>query len=143
MSKLFLIARIAGEPAAVPASAVASVVELDRITPVPRVAGHVAGLFALRSHVLTVIDAAAALGLGARPQAEPMTALAIEHDGHSYALLVDGVDDVAEAPSPEPCPATLAPAWARVARGMVLHGGSPVLLVDPVTFLAGPAAAAT
>lgn len=142
MGALFLIARIAGEPAAIAASSVDSVVELDAITTVPRVAAHVAGLFALRSNVLTVIDASVALGFAPTPRAAAMTALAIKHDGHGYALLIDGVDDVAEAPPPEPCPAPLAAAWARVATGVVQHGGHAVLLIDPAAFIAGPAVVA-
>ena len=56
MSDLLLIVTIAGERVALPASAVESVVELDALISVPRAAPHVAGLSALRSRVLTVID---------------------------------------------------------------------------------------
>ena len=40
-------------------------VELDTLIPVPRAAPHVAGLSALRSRVLTVIDCQRSLELGA------------------------------------------------------------------------------
>ena len=56
MNELLLVVTIAGERVALPAAAVESVVELDTLIPVPRAAPHVAGLSALRSRVLTVID---------------------------------------------------------------------------------------
>ena len=56
MNELLLIVTIAGSRVALPAAAVESVVELDTLIPVPRAPVHVAGLSALRSRVLTVID---------------------------------------------------------------------------------------
>ena len=64
MSELLLVVVIAGERVALPAAAVESVVELDTLIPVPRAAPHVAGLSALRSRVLTVIDCMRSLELG-------------------------------------------------------------------------------
>ena len=59
MNELLLVVTIAGERVALPAASVESVVELDTLIAVPRAAPHVAGLSALRSRVLTVIDFAA------------------------------------------------------------------------------------
>ena len=64
MAELLLIVRLAGRRVAFPAAEVEAVVELEGLTPVPRAAGHVAGLSALRSRVLTVIDGLASLELG-------------------------------------------------------------------------------
>ena len=64
MSELLLIVTIGGERVALPAAAVESVVELDTLIPVPRAAPHLAGLSALRSRVLTVIDCMRSLELG-------------------------------------------------------------------------------
>src|SRR3712207_9580094 len=64
MNELLLVARIGGERVALAASAVESVVELDTLIFVPRAAAHVAGLSALRSRVLTVIDCMRSLELG-------------------------------------------------------------------------------
>ena len=64
MNELLLVVTIAGERVALPAAAVESVVELDTLIPVPRAAPHVAGLSALRSRVLTVIDCMRSLELG-------------------------------------------------------------------------------
>ena len=68
---------------------------VDTITPVPRAAAHVAGLSALRSRVLTVIDCMRSLELGtADRQAGILEGAVVELDGHHYALIVDSVDDV-------------------------------------------------
>jgi purine-binding chemotaxis protein CheW len=138
MKALYLIARIADEIVALPASAVGSVVEVDQIAPVPRVAPHIAGLFALRSRVLTLIDSRAALDLGAVDRESGMTAVVIECEGHSYALLVDEVEDVIESGPPEPCPALLRHAWRRAAIGTIQHSGNAILLIDPAAIVAGP-----
>jgi purine-binding chemotaxis protein CheW len=96
MTGLLLVASLAGERIAFPATEVESVVEIGDLTPVPGAAGHVAGLSALRSRVLTAIDCRAALTAGERIE-RPHDALVIVRDGHAYALLVDGVEDVVEA----------------------------------------------
>lgn len=139
---LYLIARISDEIVALPATEIGSVVEVDQIAPVPRVPVHVAGLFALRSRVLTVIDTRASLELGSMGREADMTAVIVESDGHSYALLVDEVEDVIEAEQPEPCPALLSDAWRRVARGTIRRGEDAILLIDPATVVAGPEALA-
>jgi purine-binding chemotaxis protein CheW len=138
---LFLIARIGADMVALEAHQVGSVVELGQVTPVPRVARHVAGLCALRSRVLTVIDVHAALELPSLDP-RPTTAVICDVDGHGYALLLDQVEDVVEAGAPTPCPAALAPRWAHAALGLIETGGTSVLLLDPVRLVEGPAPAA-
>ena len=134
---LYLIVRIDDETVALPATEIGSVVEIDQIAPVPRAPSHVAGLFALRSRVLTVIDTRAALDLGTIARSGAMTAIIVECDGHSYALLVDEVEDVIEAGPPEPCPAMLRPSWRRAARGTIRRGQDAILLIDPAALVAG------
>jgi purine-binding chemotaxis protein CheW len=141
MERLYLIARVADETIALPAGEIQSVVEVHDIAAIPRAPDHVAGLFALRSRVLTVIDSQRALGLGTHAQGEG-PAVIVEVDGHSYALLVDQVDDVIEAPAPEPCPAVLGPSWRRAARGSIVREEGAVLLLDPARIVAGPDPAA-
>jgi purine-binding chemotaxis protein CheW len=65
MNELLLIVTIAGERVALSRRRGRIVVELDTLIPVPRAAPHVAGLSALRSRVLTVIDCMRSLELGA------------------------------------------------------------------------------
>jgi len=137
MERLYLMVRIAGELVAIDANEVGSVVEIDAVTPVPRVAAHIAGLFALRSRVLTVIDSRAALGIPAEDGAPMPEAVVITIDGHSYALLVEAVEDVASADALAPCVATLAGEWARVATGRLTTERGDILLIDPARLILG------
>ena len=68
MEKLYLLATLAGTRIAVEAGEVEAVVKLTEISPVPGMGAHVAGLSALRSRVLTVIDVAALVRGVASPQ---------------------------------------------------------------------------
>jgi purine-binding chemotaxis protein CheW len=143
MDNLHLLASIAGERVAFDATAIESVVEIDALTPVPRAPVHVAGLAALRSRVLTVIDTHAALGFGAMERRPLMPAIIAMVDGHLYGLLVDSIDDVAPlSASPAPIRGRLGPGWARVAPLGVEHEGSLILLIDPAALIEGAAAIA-
>ena len=142
MPKLLLIVRLAGERIALPAEEVEAVVEIEGITPVPRAASHVAGLTALRSRVLTVIDCAASLQVDG-PYAGNRDAVVVVADGHPYALLVSGVEDVVEASGEaRPVRTSLTGGWRRVTRGTVDAQGDLLLLVDPGALIAGPEAKA-
>jgi purine-binding chemotaxis protein CheW len=140
MNDLLVVMEIAGRRAAVRTSDVQSVVELEAVCPVPRAPKFVLGLTALRSSTLTVIDAAAAIGLPAHgiPQAGARAAV-VDHAGHRYALVVDRIDDVAEAlGAPTPVPGEAGAGWERVSQGLVETDRGPALLVDLATLLAGP-----
>jgi len=137
---LFLLARVGGERVALPASAIGSVMEVGTVTPVPRAPDHVVGLCALRSRVLTVVDARAALGLGHVAPADRL-AVVVEQGGHGYALLLDAVEDAVPAEA-RACPAALSSCWATAARGAIEHDGQLILLVDPAALIEGVAAAA-
>jgi purine-binding chemotaxis protein CheW len=139
MPDLLLIVRLAGRRIALPASEVEAVVELDGVTPAPKALPHVAGLSALRSRVLTVIDALASLGFGRTSSNGLIEALVVPSGGHPYALLVDQVEDVVEAVAPPaPLRAPIGSGWDRIALGMVEAGGDLLLLVDPHALIAGP-----
>ena len=143
MSDLLLIVRLAGRRIALPASEVEGVVELDGITPAPRAAGHVAGLSALRSRVLTVIDGLASLEFGRAPVEGLLEAIIVPSGGHTYALLVDSVEDVIEAQRPPaPIRTPVGAGWDRVAIGTIDAGKDLLLLVDPHLMIAGPSAQA-
>jgi purine-binding chemotaxis protein CheW len=142
MAELLLIARLAGRRIAFPAADVEAVVELEGLSPAPRAAPHVAGLSALRSRVLTVIDGLAALEAG-RTEGPGRDAIVVPSGGHTYARMVEEVEDVilAAAP-PTPAKAPLGAGWDRVSLGMVEAEGELFLLVDPHQLIAGPAARA-
>lgn len=141
MNELLLIVTIAGSRVALPAAAVESVVELDTLIPVPRAPVHVAGLSALRSRVLTVIDTLRSLELGESDCSNGIReAAVVELDGHHYALIVDVVEDVVEALSePSPVRAAMGTGWERVSKGMVETEEGPLLLIDIDSLIAGAA----
>lgn len=138
MENLYLIATISGQPVAIHASLVESVVDLGAIAPVPLAPPHVAGLAALRSKVLTVICCECALGFAPTARG-PRRAVVIQLDGHHYGLVVGSIEDarVIEQP-PQPIRARLEPGWARIAIGMLEYDGEALLLIDPKQLIAGP-----
>lgn len=142
MNNLYLVVTIAGDRVVLPALTVESVVEIDNIEPVPLVAPHVAGLFALRSRVMTVIDSCAAVERGRFDWTGRAEAVIANCDGHGYAILVENVDDVVEPEAAVvPSRAVLAPGWARVSRGTIEVDGEALLVVDPEALVLGHAAA--
>jgi purine-binding chemotaxis protein CheW len=139
MNELLLVVVIAGERVALPAAAVDAVVELDTLIPVPCAAPHVAGLSALRSRVLTVIDGKGSLELGESDRTDGIReAAVVDFDGHHYALIVDLVEDVVEALSDAaPMRAAMGAGWERVCQGMVDTETGPLLLVDVAALISG------
>jgi len=139
VNELLLVVTIGNERVALPAAAVESVVELESLIPVPRAAPHVAGLSALRSRVLTVIDCMRSLELGDTDCSDGIReAAVVELDGHHYALIVDLVEDVVEAASdPVPVRAAMGAGWGRVSQGMVETEQGPLLLIDVAALVAG------
>lgn len=144
MSELLLVVSLAGRRIALRAADVHSVIELDALTPIPRAPAHVAGLSALRSRVLTVIDCRRSLELDASAaQAARPKAAVIEFESHLYALLVDTVEDVVESRSEcAPLGTALEGGWVRAALGMIETAEGPLLLVDVAGLVAGPQDAA-
>lgn len=143
MTELLLIARVAGERIAIAACDVEAVVEIEDIIPVPRSVPHLAGLAALRSRVLTVVDCAASLELGSSLAGASRDAIVVPIDGHPYALLMDEVEDVVEFSGHiEPVRTALGTGWRRVARGTVEAEGDLLLLIDPAGLVSGPQARA-
>jgi len=137
---LVLVLTLAGQRVALLAEEMESVVEIEAVCPVPGAAPHVAGLSALRSRVLTVIDGRASLGLG--PTEKPRDAVVAIVDGHPYALLVDAVEDVVEGGDIRPLAASAGAGWSRVARGAVEAEGDLMLLLDLPALILGSLAEA-
>jgi purine-binding chemotaxis protein CheW len=139
MADLFLIVRLGGERVALRASEVDSVVEIDALTPVPGAAAHVAGLSALRSRVLTVIDCLRSVDPSRCVAEGASEAVMAVVDGHPYALLVDAVEDVVEATGDPDAARALTGGWRRVGRAVVELEGDLLLLLDVEALIAGPA----
>jgi purine-binding chemotaxis protein CheW len=143
--KLLVILQIAGRRCALSALDVRSVIETTAITPVPRAPSWITGITALRSQALTVIDCRRALGLaGGMADAWPTDhrAAVVSEGGHSYALLVDGIEDITTAVGEAgQVPGGFGAEWSRVALGMIETMVGPALLIDLPALLAGPEAA--
>jgi len=135
MNQLYLLATLAGTRIAVETAEVEAVVKLTDISPVPGMGVHVAGLSALRSRVLTIIDVAALIHSRKSAVASPLAIIA-DISGHSYGLMVDAVHDICQVPEGElPLRGQLDSAWAPHARGLVEHEGQPYLLVSLTGFI--------
>lgn len=138
MDNLFLLATLTGTRIAVEGREVEAVVRLHDISPVPGMGAHVAGLSALRSRVLTIIDVAALVT--GRPTSSDQRGLAViaNISGHSYGLMVDSVSDICHVQGGQlPLRGQLAAAWAPYAKGVVEHDGHPWLLVSLTAFIDG------
>ncbi|WHO40002.1 chemotaxis protein CheW [Sphingobium sp. AP49] len=136
MDQLYLLATLAGTRIAVDTGEVEAVVKLTDISPVPGMGAHVAGLSALRSRVLTIIDVAALIHGAATPVDRRGLAIIADISGHSYGLMVDAVSDICHVPEGElPLRGQIDAAWAPFARGIVEHDAQPYLLVSLAGFI--------
>jgi purine-binding chemotaxis protein CheW len=139
MNELLVMTQIAGRRCALKASDVQSVIEVGSITPVPRTPDFIAGITALRSQTLTVIDCRRALGFTVLEWSTDQRAAAVNIGGHAYALIVDAVEDVTTSASePGQISGGFGPEWSRVATGMIETNIGPALLIDLEKLIAGP-----
>lgn len=141
MNHLVLLTQIAGRRCAMAANDVKSVIELGTIAPVPRAPAFIAGITALRSQALTVIDCRLALGLETAAWASDSRAAVVAIEGHYYALIVDAIEDIATAISePDDIPGGFGAHWSGAAHGMIETGIGPALLLDLAALIKGNAA---
>lgn len=139
MDNLYLIARIADTRVALRSRAIESVVPLGDAVDVPGAPPHIAGLFALRSRVLTIIDPHVVLGLPPSTAATRQRVIILEIAGHGYALLADEIEDVCFIESgEEPAKGRLSNGWSRLAEAVIEHDGAVLLVVDPARLVAAP-----
>lgn len=137
MKQPVLIARLAGHSIAMPTEAIESVTAIDRIVPVPGTAPAIAGLAPLRSQIMTVIDGAMIITGERQPAVGEKIAAVVRRNGHLYALLLAGVDDVTDIyAEPVPLSGGFGDSWAGIATGLVETEFGPLLLVDPFALLA-------
>lgn len=139
MGHLLVIAQIAGRRCALSALDVKSVIEIGSVTPIPRAPDYIAGITALRSQALTVIDCRLALGLSHHDWPTDDRAAVVADGGYAYALIVDGIEDITTAiGEPGQVPGGFGPEWSRVATGMIETMIGPALMIDLPALLAGP-----
>ena len=136
---LLVIAQIAGRRCALSALDVKSVIEIGTVTPIPRAPAWISGITALRSQALTVIDCRRALGLAEIDWPTDHRAVVVAESGHSYALMVDGIEDITTAAGDAgQVPGGFGAEWSRVATGMIETLAGPALMLDLAALLAGP-----
>ena len=131
MAELFLIAYIDGCRVAIDSGRIESIVHVPEIISVPRSDPSIAGLFALRSRVLTLIDSQYLITGISRPVEKGALAAIAEIAGHHYGLLVDRVFDVVaidiDAEEDRIRPVAK---WAALTKRTVQVDGELVLLLD-------------
>lgn len=140
---MLLVIALAGRRAALPAERVNSVVELASVVPVPHAPPHIAGLAALRSRPLTIVDCRVALGFApAEGGSATDRAVVVEHGGHLYGLKVDGADDVvaADGEAPAADAGDPGPGWREASLGTRESEAGPLLVLDIARLVSGPPA---
>jgi len=132
MKDLYLLAVIAGETVAFPSERIDSVVKVRDSVPVPSAAPFIAGLFALRSRVLTLIDCQYFVTGDTAEVVSGQPAIVVNIGGCSYGLLVDDVLDVTPIRTPAlPLPSQLPAGWNEIGRSLLELDGETYLLIDP------------
>ena len=136
---LLVVIQLAGRRCALWALDVKSVIEIGAVTPIPRAPAWITGITALRSQALTVIDCRTAIGVSHADWPTDHRAVVVAEGGHSYALRVDGIEDVTTAVTEAgQVPGGFGPEWSRIATGMIETMAGPALLIDLPALLAGP-----
>jgi purine-binding chemotaxis protein CheW len=138
MTALYLIAHIDGCRVAIESDRVESIVHVPDIIPVPRSDPSVAGLFALRSRVLTLIDSQFVVTGHRRQLEKGCLAVVAEVGGHHFGLAVDRVEDVVSIAEAD-IQAAIAPAaqWKQIISETASVNGDLVMILDPARLVAG------
>lgn len=140
MEQLYLIAKVAGQRTAFRSADVESVVVVRNTTKVPAAPPHIMGLFALRSRVITLVDANVSVGGSPHDDAEGRKAIIYEHDGHSYGIIVEQVEDVLFIDREErPIRGHLEAGWSQIADTMLDFDDDTLLVVNTDKIVQGSA----
>ncbi len=139
MNNLYLVASIAGTDVAIPTREVESVVSVGEIIPVPGAPNRIAGLFALRSRVVTLINGAWTVS-GERAAIQPgATAIVSAIGGHIYGFVVERVEDVLMIEPDRIMDAGgISQGWSDVATGVATMEDRALLIVSLERFVTAP-----
>lgn len=131
MENLFLVVQVAGERVAIPSHEVESVVRIENTVSVPGTSPVIAGLFALRSRVLTLIDTQFLVTDESRPVNKGDFCVVTEIEGHPYGLIVDIVEDVVTVRQEDLMHIGFANGkWRAISSGMITHDDKLLLLLN-------------
>lgn len=138
MTSLYLIAHIDGCRVAIESDLVESIVHVPDIVPVPKSDASIAGLFALRSRVLTLIDSQFIITGKRRRLEKGCLAVVAEIGGHHFGLAVDRVEDVVPISLDDIQPA-IHPSeiWKSIISETASVDGNLVMILDPAKLVAG------
>jgi purine-binding chemotaxis protein CheW len=137
MQQLFLIAEVAGTDIAIHSEYIESAVTVGDVIEVPRCDPVIAGLFALRSRVLTLIDCQYRVTGKKGGNAKGSLAVIASLGGHNFGLLVEKVRDVVPV-----APEAIKPAvkldenWADIVSSLVEIDGKLLMVIDPERLVA-------
>lgn len=132
MEKLFLIAEIAATPVAICCDLIESVVTVNEVVNVPRADPVIAGLFSMRSRVLTLVDCQYRITGTQKPFERGCPAVIASINGHSFGLMVDRVRDVVSVSEGAILAATrLDPKWSGLCTSLVEIEDHLVMILDP------------
>lgn len=137
MPSLYLIAHIHGCRVAINSDQIESIVNVPDVMPVPHCDPRVAGLFALRSRVLTLIDSQYVVTGKRRTLQRGCLAVVVEIAGHHYGLAVDKVEDVVPL-SADKIQQCIQPdgQWQSIVSETVEVGDQLVMILDPARLVA-------
>ena len=138
MSTLFLTANINGARVAIDSKHIESLVRVRDVISVPRCHPSVAGLFALRSRVLTLIDSQYLI-TGKRQIVQPgALAVVAEIAGHHFGLLVNSVEDIVSILENQiEHHITAPPIWTPFVTATASVNGDIVMILDPAALVNG------
>ena len=126
-----LVVRVGHAHYAIPLAGLASVVNLDALTPLPGAPDFVAGLTQIQGHVVTIIDLGVLLGEAPEP---PHAALTVEVDTGIFGLGVSTYERVIPVPTKEleSAPPGLSESASRYVEGVVATLGVGVLRLSAI-----------
>lgn len=136
----YLTVRLRGNRYGLPASFCREVLKMPVLVRVPRLPGHLCGIFNLRGEIVAVTDLGPLLGQGKQEGHEGCRLVIIESGGMKTALLVEVVEGLARVDGDEIEPlAEGAGAGARdLIAGKIVRGEYVLVLLDLQKLLARP-----
>jgi len=136
MQDIYLIAEFGGESVAIESKYVESVVHIPEIIPAPQADKSVAGLFALRSRVLTLIDSSYMVTGISSSKGRNSLAIILEISGHCYGLLVERAEDVVSISREDMVDSISASQqWQKIVKEFAVLDGKTIMIVDPETLI--------
>ena len=132
MEKLYLLAEFAGESVAINCSYIESVVHVQNVVSVPRCDKSVAGIFALRSRVLTLVDSKYVVTGEPSELGLKLLAVIMEIAGHSYGLLIDRAYEVVSISDAQQVNnVSVAPQWQAIVSCLAVVDGKSTMVIEP------------